>query len=332
MAQSWKVTGTPAVFVTVGDYDEMTVQNLGPSTVYYDETSLVSSSTNDGSIASGASATVGVGLFFAAATSGEAQALLVVSPVLSESAQSGSGLPDGGGAGDLLVKQSGTNGDADWETPTPATAVPDGGTTGQVLAKASNTDGDVDWADAASGGGSPFALPMAPTYYYKPYETDGSNFTVTDDHAFAIPFIVARSCLLHHAKVHLAVVAGAGAVARMGVYSDDEGIPDTLIDEFDATVSVTSGTGLKTFDSAAGIALTANTLYWLAFAEQGGASPGQYRQTSPYSGNILCPVDPDNLATGRGWHASIGFSGAFPSTATWSIAGQSVCAIIASDA
>lgn len=81
MSQSWKVTSSPSVFVTVGDFEQMTVRNFGPNTVYYDETDRVSSSVNNGSIASGATADVGTGLYFAAATSGSAQALLAVSPV-----------------------------------------------------------------------------------------------------------------------------------------------------------------------------------------------------------------------------------------------------------
>lgn len=51
-------------------------------------------------------------------------------------------LPSGGTQGQVLTKQSATEGDADWET---IQTLPSGGTTGQVLTKQSSTDGDADW-------------------------------------------------------------------------------------------------------------------------------------------------------------------------------------------
>lgn len=72
-------------------------------------------------------------------------------------------LPDGGTTGQYLVKQSSTDGDADWETlptfvqtvnnvaPTNGNvnveALPTGGTQGQVLTKQSSTNYDADWED-----------------------------------------------------------------------------------------------------------------------------------------------------------------------------------------
>lgn len=72
-------------------------------------------------------------------------------------------LPSGGTTGQYLVKQSSTDGDADWQTlptfvqtvnnvaPTNGNvdveALPSGGTQGQVLTKQSSTDGDADWED-----------------------------------------------------------------------------------------------------------------------------------------------------------------------------------------
>ena len=55
----------------------------------------------------------------------------------------GGSLFPGGTAGQVLTKQSATEGDADWETP--SSGIPTGGTTGQVLTKKSGTDGDVGW-------------------------------------------------------------------------------------------------------------------------------------------------------------------------------------------
>lgn len=73
---------TSAVFVGVGDYAEMAVRNLGPATAYYDETTGVSSSVNNGSIAANASATISAGQYFVTTSA----TTLIVEPVVSVTA------------------------------------------------------------------------------------------------------------------------------------------------------------------------------------------------------------------------------------------------------
>jgi hypothetical protein len=60
-------------------------------------------------------------------------------------------VPPGGAEGDVLTKQSGADGDYDWEAF--SGAVPNGGDEDWVLTKQSGADGDYDWAPAAGGGG-----------------------------------------------------------------------------------------------------------------------------------------------------------------------------------
>ena len=55
-------------------------------------------------------------------------------------------LPTGGDAGQVLIKNSTTDGDASWKE---LVALPKGGTEGQVLLKSSSTDGDATWATNA---------------------------------------------------------------------------------------------------------------------------------------------------------------------------------------
>lgn len=66
----------------------------------------------------------------------------------------GSALPSGGTTGQVLTKDSATNGDASWHTPTPPGAaengLPAGGVTGQHLVKASGTDFDASWVSQAN--------------------------------------------------------------------------------------------------------------------------------------------------------------------------------------
>lgn len=55
---------------------------------------------------------------------------------------SGSGVPAGGTTGQVLKKNSNTDGDASWAADS---TIPNGGTAGQVLKKNSSTNGDASW-------------------------------------------------------------------------------------------------------------------------------------------------------------------------------------------
>lgn len=79
----------------------------------------------------------------------------------------GSGLPSGGTAGQIIVKQSATDGDVSWTT---VYAVPSGGTANQVLKKNSATNGDYSWADESAGGGATDKA-SSTKQYYRYYET-----------------------------------------------------------------------------------------------------------------------------------------------------------------
>lgn len=75
------------------------------------------------------------------------------------------------------------------------TGIPTGGTDGQVLTKQSSTDGDVDWEDASGGGGGSFwtfdptirtadlFFPTAGTYYL--LNASGGNFNVVLDNRYS---------------------------------------------------------------------------------------------------------------------------------------------------
>ena len=58
---------------------------------------------------------------------------------------SGAALPTGGTAGQALIKNSATDGDASWKD---IVALPKGGSSGQILMKNSATDGDASWKQA----------------------------------------------------------------------------------------------------------------------------------------------------------------------------------------
>ena len=111
--------------------------------------------------------------------------IIEISTNLAGNTGGSSSLPAGGTTGQILTKQSDTNGDASWETltipneipngggvgqvlsklsildqhigwqsiPTPANELPIGGSTGQILAKKTNANGDVEWVSASQANG-----------------------------------------------------------------------------------------------------------------------------------------------------------------------------------
>lgn len=99
------------------------------------------------------------------------------SAVWQEVGAGGGSLPTGGTTGQALIKQSATDGDADW---TDIDEVPTGGTTGQVLKKNSATDGDYDWADESGGGGSSNASSTKDYYRYYSTGVDLANWQNTE--------------------------------------------------------------------------------------------------------------------------------------------------------
>lgn len=186
---------------------------------------------------------------------------------------------------------------------------------------------------SGGGGGSPWGSPMVATRNYQAaMPLAGTNITPTSNQAFAVPFVPGRSCSITSGKVQVMTAASSGAVGRIGIYTDSGGRPSTLVGEFDATVDPTT-TGVKTASSAAGIAVTANTLYWLVYVEQGAsAANGAYKGYNAAASNPFCPTDPTNFGVGVGWGNSTGFTAALPaspSQTNWSIASLAIAILVA---
>lgn len=92
------------------------------------------------------------------------------------SGPAGSAIPDGGTTGQVLTKDSGSDGDASWQTPESAgeaeNGIPSGGLTSQILAKASGTDFDAEWVAKPAG------LPPGGSTNQGLRKIDGSDYNV----------------------------------------------------------------------------------------------------------------------------------------------------------
>lgn len=200
------------------------------------------------------------------------------------------------------------------------------GSDGQVLTADAASAGGVKWAAAAGGGGTGlWACPLvAGRSYNPPGSPSGSNVGAATGTAFARAFPVGRTTTITTVRVQVTVAATGTPTGRIGVYSDNGGKPGTLIAEATSTVDPTT-TGVKSVAISAPV--TAGTIVWLVYVEQGATSAGSYRGFSSPSADPYEPADPTNLGTGAaGWQDTAEFTtGAMPTTpTTWSNSNTSI--------
>ena len=135
------------------------------------------------------------------------------------------------------------------------------GANGKVLKANSAAATGLEWADDAGGGtGRGF---ISGLYYTGDIVGQDSTQAPTNNAVTAVPFSVGRATTFNQMALEVTVAAGAGGVARMGLYVDAGG-PGALLFEATGTVDTTT-TGVKTF--------TINQLvpvgeYWLAVLPQ----------------------------------------------------------------
>lgn len=176
-------------------------------------------------------------------------------------------------------------------------------------------DGSVAWT-TPSGAGATWQSPLrAGKTYVSQMVVAGTNISLANNQASAIPFIPGRSTTISTVGVIVNAVGSSGAVGRVGIYTDNNGEPGTLVAEASATFDLVTATGVITKTITA--AVTAGSTYWLVFVQQ-SASAGNAGMKGTTSGGVnpLLPVDPANFGTGAGVGiTSALLSGALPSTA-----------------
>lgn len=157
----------------------------------------------------------------------------------------------------ILVGQKGDTGEG----------VPDGGSAGQVLAKASGTAYDTQWSwspQLAWPSNTRFVM-MAQT----PLSFGGSSWAPARDRLYFTPIFTRSSFTLVGLHTRVIANAAAGATFRLGIYSATSlGQPGSLL--LDAGTVDASSTGFK---SISGLSLAmVPGLYFAAFVMQGAAT------------------------------------------------------------
>jgi hypothetical protein len=161
-----------------------------------------------------------------------------------------------------------------------------GGTTGQVLSKINSTDYNTQWTTPLS------SLPVFPyvsgRFYRSPNTPSVTNFTITNNLTYFIPFYVFESNTFDRISFTTgATFSGSGSV-RLGIYNNSGGSPSTvLLDAGTATPSAASQVNSITISQS----LSAGW-YWLAFNSITAATVNNFVMLGQSTGWV-----PSNLGT-----------------------------------
>lgn len=131
-------------------------------------------------------------------------------------------------------------------------------------------------ADGAAGAaGLGTALPITSGLYYTT-PASNSSVTATLNIAFHIPIFVPKTTTFDRIACRTATGFAGSGVVRLGIYSDLNGQPDTLVLDAGTISAVSSNTQFQITISQS---LTAG-LYWLVFVSQTNATTNTYRSST----------------------------------------------------
>lgn len=158
----------------------------------------------------------------------------------------------------------------------PGVGVPAGGTAGQVLQKVDGTDYNTTWATPSGGGGVVgihYLVPLASGEKIDLSVNGTTAVTVAGAtrRCDFVPFIPAKNLVFSDLSIEVTTLL-ASSTALVGVYSDVNGVPTTLLVQGDTALDCGS-TGIKStsvnIGSGSTYTLTAGNVYWIACVTSG---------------------------------------------------------------
>jgi hypothetical protein len=186
-----------------------------------------------------------------------------------------------------------------------------GGTAGQVLAKINSTDYNTQWVTPTAS----VMLPFVSQAFYRTPVICSTGTTAVSNTTYYTPFYVGATTSFDRIGCTTSVVTTAGN-ARLGIYSDTNGAPNTLV--------LDAGTVAYTGATNAAYLITINQSlttgwYWLAMNQNSGASTWLGATSNPTSsiGTQRMSINSGSSSNVLGVaYSQASVSGAFPSTAT----------------
>jgi hypothetical protein len=121
--------------------------------------------------------------------------------------------------------------------------VPQGGSAGEVLVKQSATDYDSSWAFPQWSW-----QPTSGSYYGAVIPTT-STFATLPRRTYAVPMFFPRPTAVDRVNMRITVAGGAGSVLRFGIYDGTE-YPTDLLHDFGTVDGTVTGTGIELTISA----------------------------------------------------------------------------------
>lgn len=171
---------------------------------------------------------------------------------------------------------------------------------------------------AVSGGvsGAPPNPPMSTGLWYGANGTTGTGSTGSNGRCVMHRAQFGRSCTLNGIAVDITIVSvTAGAVVRFGMYTDVNGLPTALVQDF-GTAAADGSIGVASVVISQ--AVTVGKWYWVAISEQlMAASIATLRVPTgaPVIPAAVGTATAGGAAMQAGYYFDTGFGGAFPASA-----------------
>lgn len=169
-------------------------------------------------------------------------------------------------------------------------------------------------AEGGAAAAIDWSTPMVVGLYY-PTGINASTIPTTVNRVYYVPISFRRACTLDRIGFTGLTAAVASSVARLGIYTDTDGRPGSLVVDA-GTVSTDAGLSAKEIVISQAVD---RGRYWLACVSQGGASGATLRSSLGYANGHLVSsavaADFNGGGLASGFYES-GVSGALPATAT----------------
>lgn len=169
-------------------------------------------------------------------------------------------------------------------------------------------------AEGGAAAAIDWSTPMAVGSYY-PTGIHASTIPMTVNRVYYVPISFRRACTLDRIGFTGLTAAVASSVARLGIYTDTDGRPGSLVVDA-GTVSTAAGLSAKEIAISQAVD---RGRYWLACVSQGGASGATLRASLGYAtGHLVSSAVAADFNTGglaSGFYED-SVSGALPATAT----------------
>lgn len=170
---------------------------------------------------------------------------------------------------------------------------------------------------AGGGGDYSFLRYRLAGRYHSAFPDSNTTLALTTYRIYAIPFIVVDAKTITRIAIHV-TTAGTASTARLGIYADTGAIyPGARVADCGAVSTATTGikeiTGLN-------IALSANTLYWLALVCSDTATVAAFA-VAYFNALLGYPTTALNTMGGASYYVAYGtasFPDPYPASATLS--------------